>query len=164
MSVWTKLVEEMRVCTKSDSSMWRQINRAITTILDSYSQSHLNRKLVLFGLEGSTFCEDARLASAIIRRVTRSSRREPNHFESNNSPKDIPYQSVVSALKTCLRTLDAKSAESIIESIKDLGDPYPIGPKSELYGLLLLTHARVGDANGALTDLNIMIEEGMKPR
>jgi pentatricopeptide repeat protein len=159
MSLWVQLVGEMHVSARKDSSLWGHINSTLYAILELYPDS-VGQKLMSIGLESSVVGEDPRLAAGILRNISRGLLSESIE---ERAPVDIPYQAVRSALEVCLKLSDVSSAESIMESICEMGDLYPTGILAELYALLLLCHAKSGQTDEALSVLFTMTEKRMQP-
>jgi hypothetical protein len=109
--------------------------------------------------------EDSVLASIILKRVADESSMRDRSSNSvvDDSQTVVPFRAVKNALKICLRTSDIGSASSIQASLDQLKDSYPIGAQSELYALVLLCHAKVGDADNTRRNLRSMIDQDMKP-
>jgi hypothetical protein len=165
MSVWMSLINYMNVAARRDPSLWNDIATAMRTVLDLYPLSILSQKLATTGLNASIFNEDPRLAAAILDRVSQNNHQtRPSVSKTRDSDLPlIPFAVIKSSMDMCLRLSDIASAETIINCINDLGDQYPKGAIQELYSLLLLCHAKLGDPEKAYCDLKYMIEEGMKP-
>jgi hypothetical protein len=160
MSLWIQLVGEMHGSASMDPSLWRCIRSALYTILNLYPQNGIGRKLLYIGLEAGVVAEDPNLAAAVLRNFSNAHAAEDTQEDISN---DIPFQAVRAAMETCLKVSDAVSAELIIESIQNLGNIYPTGILKELYSLLLLCHAKSGQADEALSDLASMTEQLMEP-
>jgi hypothetical protein len=171
LRVWITYMSGLYYSAKNDSSLWNIVAGATRTILDSYPTNFLGGKLVAIGLDASSFMEDSMLASIILKRVADESSM---HDPSFNSVVDdsqtmikksamVPFRAVKNALKICLRTSDIGSASSIQASLDQLKESYPVGAQSELYALVLLCHAKVGDAENTKILLRLMIDQDMKP-
>jgi hypothetical protein len=173
MPVWIKLVEGLHISARIDPSLWKNVISALNVILESYPEAAAQREtLVNIGLEASVYGEDPNLAARILQSVSsinpRSSSGSPRardmRIKDIGSTPVVPYKAVKSAMDVCLKKSDAKSAESIIDSIHKLGNHFPIGALAELYSLLLMCHTKVNDADKAWEDLRTMIEGDMEPR
>ena len=160
IGVWITYMSGLYYSAKNDSSLWNVVAGATRTILDSYPRNFVDGKLVAIGLDASSFMEDSMLASRILKRVADESSTQDRSF---NSQTVVPFTAVKNALKICLRTSDIGSASSIQASLDQLKDSYPIGAQSELYALVLLCHAKVGDADNTRRNLRSMIDQDMKP-
>ena len=165
--VWLTFLEGLYDSAKNDDSLWKLAAGATKTVLASYPQNVVGRKLMTIGLDASSYIEDTELASLILKRLANED--NPSKFTADNSetiirPAKVPFRALKNSLKLCLKTSDAKSAKSIRESLDEIGDPYPVGAKSELYSLVLMCHAKVNDAENAKRDLYMMKDNNMKPR
>jgi len=168
--VWITFLEGLYNSAKNDNSLWKLAADATKTILDSYPRSFVGRRLMTIGLDASSYIEDPELASSILKRLAAepSIRNSPSNLMADTSQiimrsAKVPFRTLKNSLKICLKTSDAKSAKSIRESLDEIGDPYPVGAKSELYSLVLMCHAKINDAENAKRDLHLMIKNNMKP-
>jgi hypothetical protein len=151
---------------KNDDSLWNMVAGATRTVLDSYPRSFVGRKLMTMGLDASSHAQDPELVSLILKRLTDvpSTSNISSDLETIKRPEKVPLRALMNSLKICLKSSDAKSAESIRDSLDRIGDAYPHQAKSELYSLVLKCHAKVNDAESAKRDLDMMIANNMKPR
>ena len=169
--VWLTFLEGLYDSAKNDDSLWQMAADATRTVLDVYPRSFVGRKLMTVGLDASSRIEDTELISLLLKRLanepsisTNKSSFTVKNSETTMRPAKVPFRALKNSLGICLKTSDAKSAQSILESMNQIGDPYPSGAQYELYSLVLKCHAKVNDAENAKGDLRMMMEKKMKPR
>ena len=121
------------------------------------------------GLHASSYIRDTKLISFILKRLANepSISPYPSKLTANDAgttmrPAKVPFRTVKNALYLCLRTSDAGSAKSILDSVNQIGDTYPIGAKAELHSLVVKCLSKVNDAQNANCALRMMLENGMK--
>jgi len=171
VGVWMTFLEALHNSAKNDGSLWKLVASATRTVFTSYTGRIVGRKLINIGLDASSYTEDPDLTSSILKRLAdqQGPPNSPSEATADNNkriklPASVPYRSLKNSLEICLKTSDAKSAKSILESMDRIGDPYPLGAKAELYSLVLRCHAKVNDADNAKITLEMMKELSMKPR
>ena len=191
IKVWTTLVDKLSRSARSDDSLWPHVRRAMQIVFEIYQPSVPSKKLLRIGLESSISAGDARLASDIVQKEVakcqRFSQREAGNdpsllYESNAQvwgktedsyeenllqapgPAPIPLPVFRKALETSLRSKDAESATSIVESFAEIESAYPLAAQGDIYGLALLCYVIAGEADKAQDILFSMIERNMHPR
>ena len=166
--MWLTFLEGLYESAKNDDSLWKMAAGVTRSVLDTYPRSFVGRKLMTIGMEASSHIEDTKLISSILKRLAYEPGGSSN-FTVENSERimrtaKVPFRALKNSLNICLKISDAQSAQSIFESMNQIGDPYPIGAKYELCSLVLQCHAKVNDAEKAKGMLDMMIESKMKPR
>mmetsp|Transcript_21909 Transcript_21909/g.52129 ORF Transcript_21909/g.52129 Transcript_21909/m.52129 type:complete len:944 (-) Transcript_21909:389-3220(-) len=168
--VWITFLEGLHSSAKDDVSLWNTIARVVRRVLDSYPQILVGSKLMTIGLDASFCIQDPKLASLVLERIAQEPFTSSNPSNSNVDDSGrsmhqakVPFRLLKKSLEMCLRTLDTNSAQSIRKSLDKIGDPYPLGAKSELYTLVLICHAKGNNAETAKKYLQMMIENNMKP-
>lgn len=171
IKVWQTFLQGLYDSAKNDESLWQVAADGTRIVLDAYPRHFLGSKLMTIGLDASSRIEDAQLMSLILKRLanepsisTDNSSLTENNSERSDRPAKIPFRALKNSLLIALKASDAKSAQSILESMNQIEDPYPTGAKYELYSLVLKCHAKVNDAENAKGFLQMMIENNMKPR
>ncbi len=166
--VWLTFLEGLYESAKNDDSLWKMAAGVTRTVLDTYPRSFVGRKLMIIGMDASSHIEDTKLISSILKRLAYEP-SSPSDSTVENPERivrtaKVPFRAMKNALSICLKNSDAQSAQSIFESLNQIGDPYPIGAKYELCSLVLHCHAKVNDAKNAKGILDMMMESKMKPR
>ena len=168
--VWLTFLQGLYDSAKNDDSLWQIAADGTRMVLDAYHRHFMGRKLMTIGLDASFRIEDAQLMALIFNRLanepsisTESPSLPEDDSETSVRPAKIPFRALKNSLLICLKTSDAKSAQSILDSMNQIGDPYPVGAKYELYSLVLKCHAKVNDAENTTQFLQKMVENNMKP-
>ena len=169
--VWLTFLEGLYDSAKNDDSLWQMAANGTRTVLDAYPRSFVGRKLMTIGLDASSRTEDTELIALILKRLAnqpstslKTTRLTVDNSEITMRPAKVPFRALKNSLRICFHTSDAKSAQSILESIERIEDPYPVGAKYELYSLVLKCHAKANDVENANRTLHTMKENNMKPR
>ena len=169
--VWITFLEGLHSSAKNNVSVRNLVARVVRRVLDSYPQIFVGSKLMTIGLDASFWNQDPKLASLILERIAKEPLTSYNPLNSigdysvtNMHQAKVPFRLLKKSLEMCLRTSDTNSAQSILKSLDKIGDPYPLGVKSELYAIVLICHAKGKDAENAKKILQMMIENKLKPR
>ena len=166
--VWLTFLQGLYDSAKNDESLWQIAADGTRMVLDAYPRHSMGSKLMTIGLDASLRIEDAQLMSLIFNRLANEPSISTESLPEDDSktsvrPAKIPFRALKNSLLICLKTSDAKNAQSILESMNQIGDPYPVGAKYELYSLVLKCHAKANDAENAKQFLQKMEENNMKP-
>jgi hypothetical protein len=170
--LWSKLIEEIYKVAKVDQSQMPIVAEALSLLLKADPRRSPGRKLMWIGLEASDVLGDAVFAAELLRQVAQN-RRLPRSTATPdgkgtynaefNPSTSIPHQAVKIGLEICLKQGDTESAEAISKVLDQLNDAYPLAAQKELLSMILLCHAKAGDADAAKIVLQKMIAKGMSP-